>query len=361
MSANRADPLERPPRRIAVFRALQLGDVLCIVPALRSLRAAWPDSELTLIGLPWAQAFTRRFDRYLDRFIAFPGHPRMPEQVARPSDWAPFLETVRARNFDLVLQMHGSGTLTNRLVADLGSRTAGFHPAGSPPPDPSSYVVWCEEEHEIKRYLRLLRHLGIPALGDHLEWPRKPADDAVDPVLSRLRARGPYVVMHPGARLPSRRWPIRRFAAVADRLAAREMAIVITGSAEEVALGAAMAQAMRSSALNLVGRTDLGGVAAIVAGAALVICNDTGMSHIAAAVGTPSVVVCCGADPRRWAPLDTCRHTVLFHAIACRPCMHTVCPIGHPCATALSTEAVCEHAVAALVRPGLRDLPAEVA
>jgi ADP-heptose:LPS heptosyltransferase len=82
--------------------------------------------------------------------------------------------------------------------------------------------------------------------------------------------------------------------------------------------------------------------------ARLLVCNDTGVSHVAAALRVPSVVVCCGADARRFAPLDHVLHEVLHHPIACRPCSHVHCPIGHPCAHKLSPDRVSTHVRARL-------------
>jgi len=93
---------------------------------------------------------------------------------------------------------------------------------------------------------------------------------------------------------------------------------------------------MRQAALDLAGRTTLGGLAALIARARLLVSNDTGVSHIAAAMRTPSVIVACGSDPRRWAPLDCELHRVLAHDVKCRPCGHGECPIGHPCALGVS-------------------------
>ena len=151
-------------RRIAVFRALQLGDMLCAVPALRALRRAAPHAEIALVGLPWAAGFVERFSMYLDRHLCFPGYPGMPESEPDAAALPGFFAAARERKFDLALQLHGSGGLSNPLALGLGAaRTAGFYAAGDPCPDPTTYALWSEQEHEVLRYLRLLQLLGVPA------------------------------------------------------------------------------------------------------------------------------------------------------------------------------------------------------
>jgi ADP-heptose:LPS heptosyltransferase len=103
-------------QKIAIFRALQLGDLLCVIPAIRALRFACPDAEITLLGLPWAGSFVQRFSRYFDRFIHFPGYPGLPEQDYDPAAFVPFLEEMQAEQFDLLLQMQGNGTCWNFLL-----------------------------------------------------------------------------------------------------------------------------------------------------------------------------------------------------------------------------------------------------
>jgi ADP-heptose:LPS heptosyltransferase len=335
--------------RIGVFRALQLGDMLCLLPALRSLRAGFPDAEVTLVGLPWAREFAARFAACVDRFVEFPGHPAMPERVAAPAQWPAYLAAVRAARFDLALQWHGSGSLSNGLVADWGARlTAGFRPRADRAAPAGVFLPWDEREHEVLRYLRLTRHLGLPAAGTQLEWPEAAADVAeIEPILERAAGRR-FVVVHPGARLGSRRWPVERFAALGDALAAAGWPVLVTGAASEAELTARMVAGMRRPALDLAGRTSLGGLAALLRRAALLVCNDTGVSHVAAAVGAPSVVVCCGADPGRWAPLDRRRHAVLYAQVECRPCMHAECPVGHACALRVDVAAVVECALGKL-------------
>jgi ADP-heptose:LPS heptosyltransferase len=332
-----------PPRRIAILRALQLGDVLCAVPAFRALRAACPDAEITLIGLPWSRTLVGRLP-YLDDFIEFPGFPGLGERTPALEAIPDFLRTVQSRGFDLALQMHGSGGVTNPLVAAFGARrTAGFFAPGAWCPDPATYLPWPERcWPEIRRWLALMAYLGAPVRGEHLEYPIH-AEERAGAVCLRAQhglEEGRYVLIHPGARFASRRWHAQRFAAVADALAARGLAIAITGSASEAPLAAAVRAHMRGPAADLTGATELGALAAVVASARLVVCNDTGMSHVAAAVRTPSVVVCCGADPERWRPLDHARHRVLWHHVPCRPCPHEQCPTAHECADGVAVEAV---------------------
>src|ERR1700712_5690245 len=91
-------------KKIAIFRALQLGDMLCVIPAIRALRFAYPDAEITLLGLPWAQSFVERFANFFDRFIHFPGYPDLPEQPFDEEDFDRFVYEVRDEQFDLLIQ-----------------------------------------------------------------------------------------------------------------------------------------------------------------------------------------------------------------------------------------------------------------
>lgn len=336
---------------IAVLRALQLGDLLCAVPALRALRAAAPRARITLVGLPWARSFAARFASYIDDFLALPGFPGWPEHAPELAAIPPFFAAAQARRFDLALQMHGSGGLSNPLAVLLGAaRTAGYYRPGEYCPEPGLFLPWPERGHEVLRCLRLVEGLGAPGCGTRLEFPVAPEERAaLRRAAPELPPPGGYACIHPGARLASRRWLPERFAAVADRLADAGLGIVLTGSAGETGLTGAVRRAMRHPALDLAGRTGLGELAALLTEARLLVCNDTGVSHVAAALGTPSVVVCNGADPERFAPLDSNRHRVLHATVACRPCLHEQCPFaGHPCAAGVDAAQVGAAAAALL-------------
>jgi ADP-heptose:LPS heptosyltransferase len=304
------------PRRIAVLRALQLGDLLCAVPALQALRAAWPEAEIVLVGLPWARSFVDRFRHCLDGFREFPGWPGLPEQSPQLERIPAFLAAMQAEHFDLALQLHGSGPFVNPLTVLFGARRcAGFYLPGDYCPDPDLFLPWPERGLEVRRLLRLTEFLGLPTPSEELEFPLRLEDFAeAERLVGGLRS-GEYVCIHPGASTPARRWPPGHFADVAAALAGRGLRVVLTGTAAEASLTRAVAAALSWwPCLDLAGRTTLGGVAALLAGARLLVCNDTGVSHLAAALCVPSVVVSTDDNPARWAPTDGRLHRVLCRA-----------------------------------------------
>lgn len=345
---------------VLVFRALMLGDLLCATPALRALRHGLPGAHIAFLGLPWAAGLCARLAS-VDEFIEFPGWPGLPER--EPADVRTllrFLSSVRQRHFDLALQMHGSGAIVNPLLLSLGARrTAGFASGAHWPytngavhqADAANFTEWPTRGTEVERLLTLTDHLGLPRQGEHLDFPLLPQDhDEAEPLCQGLGGR-PLALVHAGSQLPSRRWPPERFAAVADALADAGLAVALTGTMAEAGLTRAVAGAMRAPALDLAGQTTLWTLGALVERAALVVCNDTGISHMAAALGTPSVVVASGGDAPRWSPADATRHRMFWHDLPCRPCTHAHCPIGHPCALAVGVAEVRDEALRLVARP----------
>ncbi|WP_407511021.1 glycosyltransferase family 9 protein [Ralstonia sp. GP101] len=337
---------------------MQLGDMLCAVPALHALRAAAPQAHITLVGLPWARQFQERYADLLDDFVALPGGDGFPE--AGPGDAEAthaFYAGMRARCLDVAIQLHGSGPQSTEVVRQFGAHHVfGFQPNGVIPrqPDPG-LLPWPTQLPEAQRLLALLNHLGAPAVPATPDFPLMRDDYAEALALLRHHAldRDRLVCLHPGARMPTRRWWPERFAAVADTLIVSGFHVVITGAPSEAALVEEVRSHMRQRAASVVGQTSLGGLAALLRLARLLICNDTGVSHVAAAVRAPSLVIACGSDVERWAPADRTLHRVLAAHPPCRPCMHWTCPTGHECARDVTVHELLDAAYAALFDPDL--------
>jgi ADP-heptose:LPS heptosyltransferase len=293
------------PSRIAIFQALNLGDLLCTTPALRAIRGRFPAAEITFIGRPWAEEPVARLST-VDRFLPFPGYPGITESPTSAtqavSQWP---------RFDLAIQMHGSGEVSNGFVAALEAT----HSVGFGPPEDrrlTAALNWVESEPEPLRWLRLADAVGAAPAGLHLEFPVTAAERAKAAALIGPPDERPAIGLHTGSSNPSRRWPAGSFAELGDRLAELSQArIVLTGSNHERSLTASVCRLMKAPAIDLAGMTDLGELAAVVSALDLLVTNDTGASHLAAATRTPSIILFGPTRPERWAPLDRRLHQAI--------------------------------------------------
>ena len=277
---------ERPA--LLVLRALGLGDLLTAVPALRALADAFPGHRRVLAApaalRPLALA-TGAVNEVLDvaPLAALPPHASRPE---------------------VAVNLHGRGPQSHRvLLASRPGRLIAFHHPEVPETEGSPR--WDDREHEVERWCRLLGRCGIPA---------DPRRLRIDPPPGHVpEAAAGATLIHPGAASAARRWPAKRWAEVAGRERARGRRVVITGGEAEFQLAtgvAAMAGVPRECVLA--GRTDLGALARVVVSAARVACGDTGVAHLATAVGTPSVVLFGPIPPSRWGPPPSARHVALW-------------------------------------------------
>jgi ADP-heptose:LPS heptosyltransferase len=294
---------------LLVLRALGLGDLLTGVPALRALRRARPGHRLVLAGPPGLAPLVR-LTGAVDELLPAQGvaaPPRLSWTGPPP---------------ELAVNLHGRGPGSTRSLAALAPGhlwSFAPPPAGRPAPPsatpdgsgPSSDgpeagppgaetgpsgggagPVWRAGEHEVERWCRLVTHYGAPA-------------DPADLLLAEPEVESPApgaVVVHPGAASGARRWPVERFAAVARALEGDGHRVVVTAGPAERDLARAVAEPME---------TDLATLAALVAGAALVLCGDTGIAHLATAYGTPSVVLFGPTPPAEWGPRQG-PHTALW-------------------------------------------------
>jgi ADP-heptose:LPS heptosyltransferase len=311
--------------KVAIMRSLPgLGDMLCCVPALRALRCAIPKAKITLIGLPSAKSFVQRFNNYVDEWLEFPGYPGIPEVAFRLQTLSLFLKTTQQLAFDWALQMHGSGIQSNGFTTALGSKqSGGFFQPGYFCPNDGTFLPYPDYEPEVWRHLRLMEFLGIPLQGDHLEFPIWESDRRELQALMSTYSLTPhhYICVHPGASSLEKCWQPHNFATVADRIAAQGFQVVLTGHTPlERQLVDVIVQEMHYPVTNLFGKTSLGGLAALLQQSRLVICNDTGVSHLTVALEVNSVVIFSNSDSQRWAPLNRRSHRIVHAASSTAVC-----------------------------------------
>jgi ADP-heptose:LPS heptosyltransferase len=273
---------------VFALRALGIGDLLTGLPALRGLTAAFPGDRVVLAVPAWLRPLAQ-LARVADSITPVPG--------LDPAGLAGFGEPV-----GIAVNLHGRGPQSHEVLRSLRPQrllafrceTAG-HLDG---PD------WRADEHEVDRWCRLLAFYGIDTDPTDLDL-RTP------PLPPKLRG---LTVVHPGAKDPRRRWPVRRFAQVARRLRADGHRVVVTGSPQDRAMTSAVVRAAGlPPGVDLGGRLSLVQLAAVVGQARLVVSNDTGVAHLATAVRTPSVTIFAAMDPALWGPPQRAYHRVVWH------------------------------------------------
>lgn len=271
---------------VLVLRALGLGDLLVAVPALRALRTAYPDARITL-ATPAALGELVELTGAVDAVLDTPRLDLLRWQEEPPA---------------LAVNLHGRGPESTRQLlrvvrpARLLAHADPVFPTIAGPP-------WRTDVSEVDRWCDLLRWHGVPA-------------DADDLLLPAPAVPGPApgaVVVHPGAAFAARRWPVDRFGRVARALADDGHHVMVTGNADERPLADAVVAAAARTGVRAAGPTSLTDLAALVADAALVVCGDTGVGHLATAYRVPSVLLFGPTPPDCWGPtVDRDRHVVLW-------------------------------------------------
>ena len=349
--------------RIAVLRGGGLGDLMFALPAVAALKAAYPGATVTLLGTPVHAELLSQTVGPVDETVILPfaegvrPGPEDDDEVER------FLAGMRARNFDLAVQLHGGGRYSNPFLLRLGAR----HTVGTRTPDATPLertVPYVYYQHEPLRALEVAGFAGAPPreLEARLEaLPEFRQQLAQDLGLeSGAPANERVLVIHPGATDPRRRWPAERFAAVARRAADDGFRVFVVGDSSEKELAesvvefavehsfedrpAADPNAARPAAgspitespaaesptvESLAGKLNLGELAALLAASSVVVANDSGPRHLAQALGTPTVGVYWVGNAINAAPLGRSLHRIhMGWATRCEVCGVDVTQVG---------------------------------
>jgi ADP-heptose:LPS heptosyltransferase len=296
-------------KKIAIFRALQLGDLLCAMPAIKNLRLACPHAEIVFIGLPSTRQLIERFDELFDRFIDFPGYPGLPERPFNEEGFAEFRKCIATEAFDIILQMQGNGTIVNKMLGDLSdSQLGGFSVDALELANNTLLMPYPNAGHESQRHIALMAHLGVPIVATEMFFPLYESDFKR---LNQLGIGNKYICMHCGSRGAWRQWPPANFAKLANYCIEQGFQIVFTGTADEYDIIEQVTDLVKGKPIIVAGKTDLGMVGALLKGSSGLISNCTGISHMAAALKVQSVIISMDGEPGRWAPLDVSRHQTI--------------------------------------------------
>lgn len=359
----------RGATNVLAVRLDNLGDVLMTTPALTAL-AAGGARRVTLLASRAGAAAAAHVPTVAE-VLSFDA-PWVAGRTGDPRAERALIDALARRCFDAAVIF--TVCTQSALPAALFCRLAGIplrlaHARENPYALLTDWVrdtdvVGPGMRHEVRRQLDLLGAVGIAARDERLVFRLRAADH--ERARRALAAAGsaperPWIVVHPGSSAASRRYPGERFGQAARRIAERSDAqIVFCGGPDD---GEACAQAQQAmgaigaSSVSLAGALDLGGLGALIAGARVLVGNNSGPAHIAAAVGTPSVVLYALTNPQHtpWqAPT-----VVLSHEVACRDCLRSVCPQRHhACLLGVPPEAVADAALAFWREPASRDGPA---
>lgn len=346
---------------VVCVRLDALGDVLMTTPAIRALKEARAGRRITLVTSPAGAAVARLVPEIDDVWIH---EPPWMKATAMRTDRRPefaFIERLRRARFDAaaVFTVYSQNPLPAAMLCDLAGIPLRLAHCREnpyqllthwvPDPEPDRLV-----RHEVRRQLDLVGTVGCRTSDERLSL-RVPDESGrrVEARLHRLGIDGksPWVAIHPGSSAPSRRYRPDGFAEAARRLV-REAGcrVVFTGGEAERALVEQIQDLMSAPSVSLAGELGLAELAALIARAPVLIANNTGPVHIAAAVGTPVVDLYALTNPQHtpWGVPSR----VLFHDVPCRMCYKSICPEGHhDCLRLVPPEAVVAAALE-LLRAG---------
>ena len=340
--------------RVVVRGTNWVGDSVMSVPALRALRRVLPDAKITLVLRPSAKGLFADAD-FVDELLVY-DRRSVFSVASQIKEW-------RQRKFDLaVLFQNAFEAAVIPFLAGVPLRlgyatelrqTMLTHPVALPD--------WRSSRHEVFYYLYLITALEQFLYQTSTICETEP-DASLELSESRkqvarqiLNANGlseaqSIVALCPGSiNSRAKRWPAESFASLADQLIQDGRQVVIIGSKNEKDVAQQVTSKMQRRPVVLTGKTTIDQLTAMLALVDLVVTNDTGPAHIAAALGTPTLVIFGPTNPLTTRPFSG-QAEILRHAPDCAPCMLRDCPIDHRCMTAITVEEVAEQSQVLLKR-----------
>jgi heptosyltransferase III len=312
-------------KRVLVVKLRSIGDTVLATPSLIALRRFLPNAKIEILLESHVAPVLDGVDFVNDVLIVGKGF----------ASRAGALSEIRRRHYDVAFNLHGGTTATLFASASGARHRVGYdyyqysflynHRLSS------SAEFWQKEKtHSAEQQLALLGFVGVP-VGDRPKTSLAVTDEALKSVTHLLAKHSldldsAYALMHPTSAFLTKRWPIENYAVAAEFLSSKGITPIAVASPGE---SAALHSLKQASAANIITFDDLKlqEITAIASRARIFVGNDSGIAHIAAAVGTPSVVIFGSSNRDHWRPWTDTPNEIVFREFDCQPCPGYECKV----------------------------------
>jgi len=336
---------EKGIERVLIRGTNWIGDVVMTLPAVAAVRKTWPRARISVLAKPWV-AEVYRLSADVDDVIVF----QEPGRHAGIGGKLRLAGELRGVGFDCAI------LLQNAIEAAIIAGLAGIPFRAGYNSDGRGVLLThavrrtkaIRRVHQIDYYIEMVRALGCtPAARDVRLRPGRDYNGLAEALFSRfgIAETRPLIGIAPGAAYgPAKKWFPERFAAVADRLSGESGAqTILFGSAGDRESTAAVQGGARHPLIDIAGMTNLKEAIALIARCSLFISNDSGLMHVAGALGVPTIALFGSTNPVTTSPVGE-RSVVIHHDVDCSPCLKPVCPTDFRCMEMIGVEEVCAAA-----------------
>jgi heptosyltransferase-2 len=309
-----------------------IGDVVMTLPAVAAIRKTWPRARISILAKPWVDE-VYRLSPDVDEIIPFAEPGRHAGILGK---WH-LAGELRRYGFDCTILLQNA--IEAAILARLASipLRAGYNSDGRGALLTHSVrrTPAIKEVHQIDYYREMVRALGCATAGRDVRLlPGKDYDETAARLLRQfdIREGRPLIGIAPGAAYgPAKKWFPERFAAVADRLIDDTGAqAILFGSAGDKESTTTVARSARHPLVDIAGRTNLKEAMALIARCTLFLSNDSGLMHVAGALGIPTIAIFGSTNPATTSPVGE-KSAVIHHDVSCSPCLKPVCPTDFRC------------------------------
>lgn len=326
-------------RRVCIYRIGHIGDIVCALPAMQAIRQAYPQASLTLLTSPGTPGMPSAADvlggaPWLDHLLIY-----YQQDLKTLESVVGLIRKLRAEKFDIWIELPNGEATVKELLRNMAfARMAG---AGWGEGWRLNTIRWnprlqsdhLEFSNEVERLLSIVRETGVDT--SEIAFPLPVTEAHAETVESIWKQHGldvsRLVAMAPGAKRSTNRWPADRFVEVGRYLVRSHYQIVLIGGESDKDLCQWVMDEIGHGCTNLAGRTSLLESCQVLKQTKLLICNDSGVQHLAAAVGTPCISIFSARDFKgRWYPFGN-QHQVLRKSVTCHPCFLETCPWDNLC------------------------------